>query len=144
MSKFGSSAIKLFIEATPGGTSYEVTDYILTMGSMKITSATEPSTAFGDSWEETIPAGLKRLEPFELEGHFEQTATSGAHAIFYDVDDGPSDDGRGFVCQFSSNVNLHTDVRADSYELIGAVGKVTRFKSHLIPTGTVTWTTSTS
>ena len=39
---------------------------------------------------------------------------------------------------------LHCDTRLTSYEVVPSVGKLTRFNAELLPTGTVTWTTSTS
>lgn len=144
MSKYGSSTVSIFIEGSPGGTSYDVSQYIDTLGGQKITAITEPSHTFGDSWEEHIPVGLSKGEPFDFEGQFDNVATSGPHAIFKDVDDGTTDDTRAMVVGFGAVAYRHFDIRLASYEVIASNGKITRYKCNALPTGTVTWTTSTS
>jgi len=144
MAKYGSGTVTIYLEGAPGGTSYAIQDYILEMGGAKITSITEPTTAFGDSWEEHLPVGMSKAEPISLTGFFDDTATSGPHAIFKDVDDGTTDDTRALVVGFGNTRYFHCDTRLTSYEVVGSVGKLTRFNAELLPTGTVTWTTSTS
>ena len=144
MSKYGSSTVSIYIEGAPGGTSYNVSQYIDELGGQKITSITEPTHSFGDSWEEHTPVGMSRGEPFEMGGWFDDTATSGPHAIFKDVDDGTTDDTRAVVIGFGNVRYWHCDTRLTSYEVIASNGKLTKFRVNLLPTGTVTWTTSTS
>jgi hypothetical protein len=144
MAKFGSGTVTVYLEGAPGGTSYAIQDYVLEMGGVKITSITEPTTALGDTWEEHLPVGLSRGEPISLTGHFDDTATSGPHAILKDVDDGTTDDTRALVVGFGNTRYFHADTRLTSYEVLPSVGKLTRYSVELLPTGTCTWTTSTS
>jgi hypothetical protein len=60
------------------------------------------------------------------------------------VDDGTTDDTRALVVGVGNVAYYHCDTRLTSYEVTPAVGKLTRFTAELLPTGTVTWTTSTS
>ena len=99
----------------------------------------EPSTAFGDAWEESLPSGLMKMEPLDLEGFWDTTATTGPHAVFQAPDDGPQDDGRELIVVFGDSKTMTVDVRLVSYEVMGIVGKITRFKASLLPTGTATW-----
>jgi len=148
MSKYGSSSVAIYIENLPGTStgSVNISQYVDELGGLKITSIMEPSHSFGDSWEEQTPVGMSRGEPFDIGGLYDNTASSdgGPHGVFKDIDNGTTDDGRGMVVNFGGGAFWHSDVRVASYEVLGANGKLTRWRANLIPTGTVSWTTSTS
>jgi hypothetical protein len=57
MAKYGSGTVSIYLGGSPGGSPVAIKDYVLEMGGLKITSVTEPTTAFGDSWEEHLPVG---------------------------------------------------------------------------------------
>lgn len=137
--KYGSSSITITYDDGPGGTGQAVTNYVLTMGGVKITSNMEPSTAFGDAWEEHTPVGLKRLEVITLEGHWDTTATSGPHVVFLAPDDDPADATRTLVIVFGDSKTMTVETRLVSYEVLGRVGALTRFRAEIQPTGTATW-----
>lgn len=143
MSKYGSSSVAIYI-ASSGGTSYNVTSYIDTIGGQKITSITEPTHTFGDSWEEHTPVGLSRAEPFDIEGHYDDTATSGPHALFSVIDRGTTDATRAITVGFGGTKYFACTARLTAYELLPTNGKLTRYRASFLPTGTAAWTTSTS
>ena len=144
MSKYGSGSVSIYLEASTGTTYYNIANYIDELGGQKITSITEPTNAFGDSWEEHLPVGLSRGEPFDIGGLWDTAATDGTHVTFKDVNDGTTDATRGMVIGFGGGQYWHASVYIPSYEVIGSNGKLTRFRANVLPTGTVTWTTSTS
>lgn len=137
--KYGSASITVTYDDGPGGTGRAVTNHILTMGGAKITSMTEASHAFGDSWEEHTPSGVKRMEPITLEGFWDTTATTGPHVVFGDPDDGPQDATRTLVLGFGDSKTLTVETYLTSYEVLGQVGQLTRFRAEIQPTGTATW-----
>lgn len=145
MAKYGSGSVTIYLEDAPAGTSRNISNFILEAGGLKITSATEPSTAYGDTWEEILPAGLRKGEPIDLTGHMDTDSTAGSFKMFADnVADSPSDDTQALVVAASSEKFWHSEVYVTSFEIVSQVGKIVQFKSQLVPTGACTWTTSTS
>ena len=145
MSRYGSSTVSIYIDASPGAAApSNMTAFIDTMGGQKITAITEPTHTFGDSWEEHTPVGISKGEPFNMEGHFDDTATSGPHAAFKDPDNGTTDSARNMVVGFGNVAYWHATVRLTDYEVVGSNGKLTRYRVNVLPTSTVTWTTTTS
>ena len=137
--KYGSASVTISLEDGPGGTARDITGFILTMGGIKITSNTQPSHAFGDSWEEHTPTGMRKGDPITLTGFWDTTATTGPHVVFIAPDDGPQDDGRELIVVFGDSTTLTCDVRLVSYSVIGQNGQLSEFEAVLQPTGAMTW-----
>lgn len=137
--KYGSASVTVTYDDGPGGTGRAVTNHILTMGGVKLTSAMEPSHAFGDAWEEQTPTGMMKMEALTLEGHWDTTATTGPHVVFLAPDDGPQDSTRTLVVVFGDSKTMTVETRLVSYEVLGVNGNLTRFRAEILPTGTATW-----
>lgn len=137
--KYGSASITVTYDDGPGGTGRAVTNYVLQMGGTKITSELEDSTAFGDSWREFLPVGMAKLEPITLEGLWDTTATTGPHAVFLAPDDGPQDNTRTLVIVFGDSKTMTVETYLMSYEVLGQVGQLTRFRAEIQPTGSAVW-----
>lgn len=137
--KYGSASVTVTLDSTAGGSGQAITNHVLSMGGAKITSAMEASHAFGDSWEESTPVGLKKAEPITLEGHWDTTATTGPHAVLSDPDDDPADGTRTLVVVFGDSKTFTVETRLMSYEVLAQVGNLTRFRAELIPTGAAVW-----
>jgi len=137
--KYGSQSITVTLEDAPGGTARTITQFILTMGGIKITALTQPSHAFGDSWEEHTPTGMKQGDPITLTGYWDTTLTTGPHVVFLSPDDGPQDDGRELVVVFGDSKTMTMDTRLISYAVLGKNGALTEFEAVLQPTGAMTW-----
>jgi hypothetical protein len=137
--KYGSASVTVTYDDGPGGTGRAVTDHILSMGGVKITSAMEESTAFGDSWREFTPSGMATLEPITLEGFWDTTATTGPHVVFLTPDDGPQDSTRTLVAVFGDSKTMTVETRLMSYEVVAQVGQLTRFRAELQPTAAAVW-----
>ena len=97
------------------------------------------STALGDSWKERVPIGIRDSDSITLEGIWDTTATTGTHAIFLAVDDGPQDDGRELVIVFGDSKTWTRDVRLAEYEVIASTTEIQKFRAVLIPTGAAVW-----
>lgn len=137
--KYGSASITVTLEDGPGGTARAITGHVLTMGGIKITAELQDSDAFGDTWAESTPTGKKKLEPLDLTGHWDTTATTGPHVVLIAPDDGPQDDGRELVVVFGDSKTMTVDVRLASYEVLGKNGELTEFAAQLVPTGAAVW-----
>ena len=137
--KYGSASVSVTLEDGPGGTARDITNHILSMGGIKITSAMQRSDALGDSWEEHTPTGKRKLEPLTLEGFWDTTATTGPHVVLQAPDDGPQDDGRELVVIFGDSKTMTVDVRLVDYEVLATNSELTKFRSQLLPTGAATW-----
>src|SRR6185295_20111513 len=87
--KHSSSEITIAYDDGPGGTPRTITSFILTMGSVKLTSNMEVSTAYGDTVTKMLPTGLQTIDPIDLEGFWDDTATTGPHVVFIAPDTNP-------------------------------------------------------
>lgn len=137
--KYGSPSVTVSLEDGPGGTARAITNFVMELGGVKITANTEPSTAFGDAWEEHVPTGVKKGDPIPIKGQWDTTATTGPHAVLIAPDDDPQDDGRELVVVFGDSKTMTCDVRLTDYNVLGKVGSVTMFEATLLPTGAMVW-----
>ena len=137
--KYGSPSITIAYDDAPGGTPRTITDHVLTMGGVKITSPQEVSTAFGDSWVEKTPTGVREVASLTLEGLWDTTATTGPHVVLGDPDDDPQDATRTLTIGFGDSKQFDVETRLASYEVLGQVGNLTRFRAEIEPTGAGVW-----
>lgn len=137
--KYGSQSVTVTYDDGPGGTGRAVTNHILTMGGVELTSAMEESHAMGDSYKEHTPTGLLWMEDLELEGHWDTTATTGPHVVFIAPDDGPQDNTRTLVVVFGDSKTMTVETRLVKYTVLAINGQLTRFKALIRPTGQPAW-----
>lgn len=137
--KYGSQSVTISYDDGPGGSLQAVTGHILTMSGIKITSSLQASHAFGDSWEEHTPSGMKKMDPVTMTGFWDTTASTGPHVVFLDPDDGPQDSTRSLRIVFGDSKQLDVETRLMSYSVIGQNGNLTQFEAVIQPTGTATW-----
>lgn len=138
--KHGSSEITISIEDGPGGTSRAITPYVQSISGVKLEALTQATHAFGDTFEEHTPTGMKKVPDITLTGFFDDTATVGPHVVFIAPDDGPQDDGRELIVVFGNSKTFTVDVRLVSYEVLGKNGALTEYAAVLRPTGAGVWT----
>src|SRR4051812_34414346 len=86
--KHGSSEITVTYDDA-GGTPRVITGFILEMGSIKLTSQTDPSTPYGASVMSKLPTGVSEIADMTFEGFFDDTATTGPHTVFGTPDTNP-------------------------------------------------------
>jgi hypothetical protein len=137
--KYGPSNVTVTLEDAPGGTPQNIHNFILNGITAKTIARMMQSDGLGDAWEEHVPTGKKAADPITLEGIWDTTATTGTHAIFKDVDDGPEDDGRELVVVFGDSKTWTVDVRLTEYEVIAANDSIQKFRALLQPTGAAVW-----
>ena len=137
--KYGAASVTVTYDDGPGGTGRIITGHVLTMSGVKITSALQPSHAFGDAWEEHTPSGLAKMEPMTLTGYWDTTATTGPHVVFIAPDDSPQDATRTLVVVFGDSKTMTVETYLVSFEVTGKNGALTEFTAVIQPTGTATW-----
>jgi hypothetical protein len=141
MSKYGSPSVSITLD-NAGGTPVVLSNFVLEMGGVKITANTEPSTAFGDSWEENLPTAIRKVEELTLTGFLDDVA-SGPHETMKDPDSDPNGTTRTLAVDFGggggTNTILTVECLLTAYEVTGAVNALTRFTATLLPTGSAAW-----
>lgn len=138
--KYGAGSITITYDDAPGGTPRAVTQHVLEMSGVKITSAQELSHAFGDTAEESTPAGLIKVDDITLGGFWDTTATTGPHAVFQAPDDDPQDPTRTLTIVFGDSKTFTVETRLMVYEVMGQNGNLTKFSAVIRPTGAPAWT----
>lgn len=81
MAKYGSGSITIEVDNS-GGTLVNLSNYILEASEVSVEGLFEESTAFGDTWQEHLPVGVRMLPEITLGFFFDDTATTGPDAIF--------------------------------------------------------------
>lgn len=137
--RYGPASVTVSLEDGPGGTARNIHNFILNGISAKDISRMMQTDALGDTWEEHTPIGKLASEVSTLEGIWDTTATTGTHAIFSAVDDGPQDDGRELVIVFGDSKTYTVDVRLMSYEVLATNDSIQKFRAELQPTGAGVW-----
>jgi len=144
MAKYGSPSVVITLDDSAGGSARAVTGFVLEMGGVKVTANTEPSTAFGDSWEENLPTSIRKTEELTLAGFLDDAATTGPHAVMGTPDIDPNAAAaRDLVVDFGggggTNTILTVPVLLTAYEVTGSVNGLSRFVATLLPTGAAVW-----
>ena len=139
MARYGSPAVILTVD-DGGGSPVILTQFALEIGGVKITANTEPSTAFGDAWEENLPTGVQKVEELTVSGFLDDVTQ---HAALKDPDGNVADTSRTFKVDFGgaagTNVILTFEAWLTGYELVAAVNAVTRYNATFLPTGSAAW-----
>lgn len=140
--KHGSTEITIAYDASPGGSPITITDGVLTISGIKIEAAQQLTHAFGDSWEESTPTGMRKVPPITMHGFFDDTATTGTHIVMKvtDADVSVQASTRTLTVVFGNSVTAAGETRLVSYEVLGKNGNLTEFEAVVQPTGA--WTIS--
>jgi hypothetical protein len=138
----GASEITISVDDAPAGTPRDVTNYILTISGCKIENVTQPSHAFGDSWEEMVSTGFARVPAITVTGYFNDTATTGPHTVFQvkAADRSPQASTRTVAIGFGNSTSFGGEAIMASYEVTGKNGNLTEFSAVIQPIGAWTWT----
>jgi hypothetical protein len=140
--KHSSSEWVIGYDDSPGGTLRTMTQHVLTIGGIKIENPQQLSHAFGDTFEESSPTGVRRIPPIQIGGLFDDTATTGPHAVFNVVagDADPNGSTRSFSAQVATGGATFTvETRLVSYEVLGKNGNLTEYVAVVQPTGSGAW-----
>lgn len=137
MAKYGSSSVTINVDDS-GGVARDLTNYITKMSALELEALLEESTAYGDAWIEFLAAGLRKMNPIQLEGFYDDTATSGPHVVLSDLPTGPASITKTITVVWGGAKSTAVEVLIAKYQRQAEPGKITRFQASLQPTGTVT------
>ena len=132
MAKYGSNSVLISFDGD------DLSAHILSINGVKIMSMFESdSHGFNKAWAETLATGLKRVEPIEVEGFYDDIA-DGPHAQFKDTAVGPAAATKNIVFTWGNAKTTTIKTFIESYERLPSRGQLTRYKARLMPTGAVT------
>ena len=132
MAKYGSNSVLISFDGD------DISAHILSINGVKIMSMFESdSHGFNKSWAETLATGLKRVEPIEVEGFYDDAANA-PHAQFKDTTAGPATGTKPLLFTWGGGKTTSIPVFIESYERLPSRGQLTRYKARLMPTGAVT------
>ena len=137
MAKYGSSSVTINIDDS-AGTARDLTQYIRNEVLMEIESVLTESHAFGDSWREHLAVGLRQMAPIDVEGFYDDTATSGPHVVLSDLPTGPSSITKTITVVWGGGKSTAIETFISKYGRRSQPGALTMFKATLQPTGTAT------
>lgn len=137
--KYGPSSITCTLEDSPGGTARDIHGFLLSGVSAHDISEMMETTGLGDSSKERTPIGILDSPNQTLKGSWDTTATTGSHAVFGTVDDGPTDDGREMVLTLGDSKTWTRDYRLAGYKVIADTGSIQTFEAELVATGAAAW-----
>lgn len=138
MANAPSSAVTVTLDDS-AGTPRVITGFVLTMGALKITNKTQPSTGLGDTWERKLANGIRAGEKVGLTGYVDNTADTGTWAVMLVTD---ADAVPGFTRSLSVLImSGHTFTAETILEDAAIEAKVglCEYKSTLGPTGVCAW-----
>lgn len=137
--KYGSQSWTIQVDDGPGGSLTSITQHVTSLSGVKLNSKMQLTHTFGDSYEESTPVGMVSIDPITIEGFFDTTASTGPHVIFAAPDDGPQDATRTMTLSPGDSKTFSGETRLVSYEVLGQVGDLTKYRAVLQPTGTFAW-----
>lgn len=141
--KHGSPEFTIAYDGSPGGAPVSIQNGVLTIGGIKIESVLQLTQAYGDSWDESTPTGMRKVAPITMTGFFDDTASTGTHVVLKvtDADVDPNGSTRTLTVAASSQSGstVSGETRLVSYEVLGKNGNLTDFSAVVQPTGVWAW-----
>ncbi len=134
MANYGQSSVKISVSTASGSAANkDMSDHIDTFNGVSINMITQQSDAFGDSWQEHLPVGVRFMDPLVFEGFYDDAGTSGPHAIWGNTSDVGAD--RVYEIDFGSSDVVNGHVLITKYERIASRNALTRFRVTMQPSG---------
>jgi hypothetical protein len=139
--KHGSPEVTISYDDGPGGAPVVLTNFVMELGGAKIEVKNQPSTAFGDAWEEHTPTGMRSSPAIKVAGQFDNAA-GGPHATLApkDADATPTALTRTLAIGFGDGKTFTVETRLVDYEVAAKNGALTDFTATVQPTGAAVWT----
>lgn len=97
MAKYGPSVVTVTIDDAPGGTPRIITPYVTSIGDIGLEAITQQTNPFGVTYEQHTPVGLDKTDDVTLSGFFDDTASVGPKAVFFNATNWALDKAPGSV-----------------------------------------------
>ena len=137
MANYGSNSLVVSVDITDGGALTDISAYILSINGVSVEKITEDSTYFGLAWMAELQSGMSKLEPIVLEGFYNDAASTGPDVVF-NIATITHAATRTFKVLYGASKSTTVEVWIRKYERLPSIGKLTRFRVTLNPTGTPT------
>ena len=138
MANYGQSSVIVAYDNS-GGTPVTMTPYVQTINGVDVESLMEQSDSFGDSWQEFLPVGVRKVSgDIVLEGLYDDTATTGPDAIFNAPAATVATTQRTLTITFGGSKTFAVETYIKKYSRMLVRGKLHRYSVTLQPTSTVT------
>lgn len=129
----GPSVVAIEIDNTVGGSLTAITQFVLSISGINKLANLEDSRTFGDTWGEASDIGTRMMEDITIEGFYDDTASTGSHAIL----DGAGEQ-RSFRVTFGNSKTVSVEVLIVSYARTLDRAALHKFRVVLRPTGAPT------
>lgn len=137
MAKFSSSGFTITLDDS-GGVARIVTQFVLTMGALKISNNTQKSTAFGDTWEKLLVTGIRQGAPIALTGILDDTANTGTFATMIPTAaDAVPGFVRNLVIAMGGGHTYTATVILTEGAVVPKTGNLADYSASLQPTGSI-------
>lgn len=97
MAKHGQDEVIISITDAPGGTARIITPYVTAIGGISVESITQQTNPFGADSEEHTPVGLDKTTDITISGFYDDTASVGPKAVFFNDTNWALDKASGSV-----------------------------------------------
>ena len=116
MAKYGPSSVTVTIDDS-GGTARDLSQYIISLGGIKINAGMVESMGFGDSWKEHLATGMRSTDDISIEAWYDDTANT-TDAVLGDVAQGPADQQKTMVVTYGASKTTTTEGWIVDYERV--------------------------
>ena len=137
MAKYGPNSLTVNYDNS-SGTPVDMTQYVLTINDVQVEAIMEESHSFGDSWFESLATGIRRVNPVEMSGFYDDTATTGPDAIWNAVASGPSVTLRTLQVVWGASKSISVETLIAMYGRQATRNVLTKYSVRLQPSGAAT------
>lgn len=116
MAKYGPSSVAITLDDS-GGTARNLSQYIISIGGIKINAGMVDSTGFGDSWAESLSTGLRSMDDITIEAWYDDTSNT-TDAVLGDVANGPADQQKTLVVTYGASKTTTVEGWITDYERV--------------------------
>lgn len=116
MAKYGPSSVAITLDDS-GGTARNLSQYITSIGGIKINAGMVDSTGFGDSWKESLSTGVRSMDDISIEAWYDDTSNT-TDAVLGDVANGPADQQKTLVVTYGGSKTTTVEGWIVDYERV--------------------------
>ena len=116
MAKYGPSSVSIVLDDS-GGTARNLSQYIISIGGIKVNAGMVDSTGCGDSWAESLSTGIRNMDDITIEAWYDDTSNT-TDAVLGDVANGPADQQKTLVVTYGASKTTTVEGWIVDYERV--------------------------
>ena len=136
MAKYGPSSVAITLDDS-GGTARVLSQYIISIGGIKINSGMVDSTGFGDSWTESLSTGKRTMDDITIEAWYDD-ASNTTDDVLGDVAVGPADQQKTLLVAYGGSKTTSVEGWIVDYERVLDKDSLHIVRATFRPSGAVT------